>query len=344
MKNIWMSGNILCQYKGKLIIQQRSKVYLYEISTGRKIQLFDVPWYKRWGARSRLIERLMRLNIREGKCFCGKFVFSQKGCIYTYDFSTGKLKINLEHKKGMRAPLKYTVLNNLNGFEKQICFGEYFTDKEKREVRIVRSTDGEKWETAYIFSKGLIRHIHGIYADFYKNQVYILTGDTDEESAIWIAKDNFKTVECLAKGKQCFRACQMWVRDDCLIWASDSEYEQNYLYRMNKEKGSEVIKIKKLPGSVIYGDSDENSFVFSTTVEPDKGGIKEKKSILYKVNERYQIEELCEFDKDIWSMKYFQYGYVNPILYNGNIYLSGNGIKKYDGKIIVVEKEGLYRE
>ncbi len=116
-------------------------------------------------------------------------------------------------------------------------------------------------------------------------------------------------------GSQAWRAVSLLQTDGCLIWGSDSEDEQNYIYRYDLSK-KKLTKLFLIPGPAYYSTIDKKSiFYIGTTVE-DRG---RHKACIYRSVDGTQWEQLRYFRKDIWHSKYFGYGTVEFITGQNNL-------------------------
>lgn len=326
--------------KGK-IWQVKDRIYLERNQEKDLLFRLKLPAWKKAAIWFRCMERLLRTGIRSSRLYKNRLYIGCNGYLLSYDFKTGQVRKEFEFRPGMRAPLMMEVISGVEGFSEQLCFGEYFVNQNRDAVRIWSLIDGA-WEMSYEFKARAIRHIHGIKADTYRNQVYIMTGDSDKESGIWAARGNFKRIEPLISGDQQSRVCQLQVRKNGIVCVTDSEYSKNRIYNIQFVKGAsglDRIEIGRLDGSVIYGccDDENEALFFSTTVEPDKGGIHSDTAKLYKLDREMKLQCLFEAKKDLLPMKLFQYGYIRPVCYNGILYASVNGLQKYDGGTLIWE-------
>ncbi|MDD6170421.1 MAG: hypothetical protein PUB46_10175 [Lachnospiraceae bacterium] len=330
------TGHLITSDADDLYVQRKDKVYRYHHDDNLLLFSLKLPIWKRLCIRLRLCERLFRTEIRAASIFENKLFYVVSGRLYSFHLQNRVSKCELIFRKGMKSPLGLTNVMGIEGFDDQICFGEYFSNKERESIHIWSYMNG-KWKVAYTFPQGTIRHIHGIVADKYRNCLYILTGDRDSESVIWIAHDNFKSVKKLIWGNQQSRCCVLQPRKDCLVYATDSEYEKNGIYKVWVDKNGKIKReqLFSLDASVIHGYiSDENNLYFSTTVEPDKGGICTNQATVFKLDQDYKLYELITDEKDKYSAKFFQYGYA-VMLKNGNgLYVNYTATKKYDGIIV----------
>ena len=323
----------------KYIYQKKDRVWIVRQGEVSKY-LFNIalPVWKRIVIKFRPIERLLRTEIRAALVYKYKLYFASEGILWTYDFRKSKLNKEIHFRKGMRSPLELTAIEGLVGFGNQICFGEYFSNDKREEVRIW-SKQSSKWRIAYTFSKGKIRHIHGLRVDPYRNCVYIMTGDNDSESNIWIAGDNFKDIKPMLEFGQQSRCCQMQIRKDKILYVTDSESEPNNLYCLKFDENDCLMDremIADFKGSVIYGCNDDEgeNFYFSTTVEPNKGSISTRNVKVYKVDCKLGITVLFGANKDCLPMKLFQYGSVRLKIHGKTILATVCGLRGYDGKTI----------
>ena len=87
-------------------------------------------------------------------------------------------RFQITHKitRGTR-PLHITSIPGGNVF-----WGEYFDNASRDEVHIYASIDGGvKWDVAYTFPRGAIRHVHNIVHDPWGECLWLLTGDYGDE-------------------------------------------------------------------------------------------------------------------------------------------------------------------
>lgn len=135
-----------------------------------------------------------------------------------------------------------------------IYFGEYFRNSSKVGVRIFKSTDNlTKWETAYEFDPGEIRHIHAIQNDPYSEKLWFCTGDYDSASMVGWSNDGFETIDIIGSGSQQWRVCQLVFTKESVYWGADngsSDLAGIYCWnRLNKN----VEKLIEVDGAIFYG-------------------------------------------------------------------------------------------
>lgn len=315
--------------EGKLVICNGNKVYIFDPITKQKKYLVTIPYRKKFQlfAKIGVLNRLLRLNIPYG-------YFSEKlnilfitagGYIYEIDIQNGFILGSWQIANGDRV-LNLTEIYNLPGFNDGIYFGEYYNNAEYKPVSIFHRKSIAEWQPVLTFEKYEFYHIHNLIPDYYRNCVWCFTGDLDEHSIIWKIESKFTIKHKVFAGKQMFRSCTGIVLEDRLVYATDSQFETNYLCEIVFEENESIHnKLFELEGSVIYGNTLQNSFLFSTAVEPGEfvtkfsmkrlvnrtrgPGIKSNyaKIMLYECNTS-TIKEVYKNEKDFLPFYLFQYG------------------------------------
>mgnify|MGYP006273667919 CR=1 FL=1 len=186
-------------------------------------------------------------------------------------------------------------------------YGEYLANKQRLPVHIWKWSGTEKkWQAVWQFNN--VRHVHGVFYDHYTDSIWVTTGDDDQEAGIWRTRDEFSTLDKIAGGCQQFRAVQLLFTKDYVYFGSDAPEERNFIYRMDRD----VLKIEKLAvvsNPVYYGCKVLDKLFFSTAVEPSKLN-KSPYAEIWGATEGAGWKMVKRFKKDIWPMKYFQYGQV----------------------------------
>jgi hypothetical protein len=219
-------------------------------------------------------------------------------------------------------PLNLCVDTN-NGI---IYFGEYFSNFEKKAVHIYSSKDnGESWSIAYTFKEGNINHIHGLFYDKFTNNIWVVTGDRENECIIGYTVDGFKTFNEVFRGGQDYRTCNLLFYEDYIVYVTDSQYIQNVIKKFDR-KTLKISELHNIHGSGIYAGQN-NGFAFcSSTIEPSTVNL-DKYSHLYVSKDGVNWKEIAKYKKDIWHKSAFQFGSIqfprykhsneNFIVYNG---------------------------
>lgn len=319
-------------------------LHIGEINVGRKYKIIkDI----------RMAQRLFRIEPR-----CGVFIDEDTAIISfhgdIYRISCKFKYIIKEHsfRKGMNHPLSFTIIENVNGFDNGVYYGEYFGNKNREPVHIYhRGIDGS-WKIAYSFPQGSIQHIHGIFSHTQRNSIFVLTGDKDDESAIWECSNNFNQVIRVVGGTQKFRACVAFPYRQGIIYATDTPIRKNYLVYLNIVGDTiQLRKVCDISGPCIYGQKDKfGNMYFATSVEPDANikpyirymvtkklgdGVKDRYSRIYKVDPNLTVKIVYKEKKDRLPMLLFGFGtFLSPNGGGAKVYFTGQSIKNCDAHTI----------
>lgn len=79
------------------------------------------------------------------------------------------------------------------------------------------------------------RHIHSLVQDPYTGDIYVCSGDTDDESSIFVSSDGGKEFRLLGKGSQSWRALSFIFTEKSVFWNVDS-HETQYLRCVSRDE------------------------------------------------------------------------------------------------------------
>jgi dipeptidyl aminopeptidase/acylaminoacyl peptidase len=188
----------------------------------------------------------------------------------------------------------------------KVFWGEYFDNPERDQVHIYVSRDnGLIWKPAYTFPPKSIRHVHNVVYDPWENLLWVLTGDVASECRILRATLDFGSVEVALSGNQQTRAVAAVPAADGLYFASDAPSETNHIYRLSR--AGQLARLSEINSSVLSGCSVGDSKFFSTMAEPSTVNV-DRRVCLYGSAEGSAWSRLLTWNKDLWPMRYFQYG------------------------------------
>ncbi len=205
----------------------------------------------------------------------GEIVALSAGGIWTYSDTTKTFRKSMDlthYRKGDQGILDNGMVR-LN--DSTYCFGEYFRNEERQQVRVYVSTDrGYSWNVNYSFKPGEIRHIHALHKDPFEDKIWICTGDVKTEPRIAWSDDNYKTLHNIGSGSQVWRATQLVFDKDYVYWGADT-YDQRHegVYRWNR-KTKKVDKLAKVEGVIFHSTMLKNGTMVMTTNR--EGGPNEK--------------------------------------------------------------------
>jgi hypothetical protein len=269
---------------------------------------FDPPWWRHFTGSMPLTFRLCRDGFHALVVLpSGHMVAAVPNAIVT--LRPGETEFRTTHRilRGTR-PLHIAMTPS-----GQLFWGEYFSNPERNEVHIYASGNrGATWSVAYTFPHKAIRHVHNIVYDSWENCLWVLTGDDGTECRIVRASCDFGTVDTVLSGNQQARAVALVPTREALYFSSDTPFEQNYIYRL--DRGGNLRRIAAMSSSSISGCAVGKALFFSTMVEPS--GVNLQRDVgLYGSQDGEQWQRTLQWKKDAWSMRWFQYG--NALLPDG---------------------------
>lgn len=285
-----------------------------------------------------LLPRILRLGIRSAmKISDDNLLFVFRNTIYELNLNDGSISAGFSTAIQSR-PMTFSQIKGIKSFDDGIYFGEYVDNPLKKPISIYKRVSPDHWNKVFQFTDGAIEHVHHIVADKYNDTVFIFTGDFDHSAGIWIAKNNFASVEPLFTSEQKYRGCVAFPTSKGLIYATDSPFTDNSIRLLTKDIDNKWVskEIQSINGPSIYGCEWKDNFVFSTSVEGDgrnqsffykllgrnRGeGIKSDFSVIYKGNLEDGFKVIYNAKKDILPFFLFQFGVL--------IFPSGKNQSKY---------------
>lgn len=287
--------------------------------------VFDPGPLHRWASRTRLGDRLVR-----GGCHAlarlpsGGLVASFPKVIAFKPAGTPQFHTVLPVPRGRR-PLG--IADTPDGW---VYWGEYFPNPDRDAVRVFGSRDGETWQVVYTFPAGTIRHVHRITYDVHAGCLWVLTGDDGDECRILRAKPDWSSVEVVLAGGQQARAVALVPRGDAVYYASDTEWEQNFIYRLERTGGT--TRLAPIAASSFYGCRVGSALFFSTGVEPSRANTG-RDAVLYGSADGVHWNAVVRWRRDRWHLRLF--GYANIVLPSGDndgdiLAASGYAVRRQD--------------
>jgi hypothetical protein len=262
--------------------------------------MFSIPmsWYQHVFSKSRVLSRLFRLGAQHlVRMSDDVLILFAAGSIYCLEIESRRVR-RTATVHGSR-PLAVAVCDG------NIYYGEYRGNPERSPVCIWRG-DGtaEGWDCAWQFDS--VRHIHGVFNDPYSDRIWVTTGDLDDESIIWVTRDGFKSLHRVVGGSQSTRAVTLLFTPTHIYFGTDAPDEQNKLRRIARD--THVVEdLFDVDGPVFFGSCVGGWICFSTACEPSE--VNDIRYVrVYASRDGRNWEVLFDSKKDIWSMKYFQYG------------------------------------
>ena len=300
LNNKKISGRVLCTHNQTIYCARSHKIF-QSTDNGITWKIWIALPVKTWQKivmALPLFARLLRQGIHHLTITESEAVIIANKMSYVVDKDIPK---KVEPLHGSRPLVLCTTANN------DIYYGEYRSNPDRSPVSVWKlNIKNLTWESVWSFKN--IRHVHGVFHDPYRDAIWVTTGDTDSEAGIWRTDDNFATLQKIIGGSQQFRSVQLLFTKDYLYFGSDAPDEKNYIYRMDRE-GQNLEQLVAVDSSVFYGCKVGESLFFSTAIEPSSINTSRKAEV-WRSDNGTDWYKFLEFKKDIWSMKYFQYGQI----------------------------------
>ncbi|MCK5642242.1 MAG: exo-alpha-sialidase [Gammaproteobacteria bacterium] len=222
-----------------------------------------------------------------------------------------------------------------------ILFGEYFTNRDRTNVRIYSSEDnGRTWQVAYDFRPGQIRHVHAVQQDPYTGKVWICTGDHDHESTVAWSSDGCKTLNPIGQGSQIWRVCQLVFTKDALFWGTDTgRAAVSGIYRWDRTT-HELTKLIDVPGEMFYATRLADGTIVMSTVCNGSKNEKDEKTRLWIVTHGENVTSIV-CGKRASTRKFAKLRFQRD-QGSASLYLTCLNQEEYnDGDLIVISEKVL---
>ncbi len=333
-------GSILYGCRGYAIVRLDTSALEFGTSAEWKaVARFPPPWWRNITSRSTLTYRLMRdgfhaLAIAHSETNRRTMVGAVPGAIVACTPDSGEFHVTHRVQRGTR-PLHIAAVPS-----GKMYWGEYFDNRERKEVHIYVSNDsGGRWRIAYTFPVGSIRHVHNIIYDRWRNCLWILTGDDGAECKILRADCDLCSIEVVLSGNQQARAVAGVATQNGFYFSTDTPTEQNHVYRLDyrTDEVGNVQLIGDLASSSIFGckvgRSLSGTLFFSTMAEPS--GVNTSREVqIAGSSDGANWRVVANWKKDNLPMRFFQYG--NAFLPDGE-----NSTQYLAATTIAVETDDL---
>lgn len=321
----WINGGNL------LVCNRKSQLLVHDIQSDKFELIGDLPLaskHKLFMHFSLAARALRLVNFTSISLDEKRVLFAYRGRVYLVDLLNKEIKPVLNIDKGKR-PLFFCHVKEGNHRTKAgIYYGDYCGNPDKEPINILY-VDPETFEkrVVYTFEKGKVNHIHNVVFDEDRDCIWVFSGDFGDAAAIWRTNDSFKTLECVLKGDQDYRADVVTIFEGDIWYATDAPFAPNHLMRLYEIGGEWMIeKVAPLNGPVIYGGRMGDKLVFSTDVESDGiyknrfealtsrklgNGIKDYNAYVYAFDlKTKELKVIYQCKKDILPFVVFQFGAI----------------------------------
>lgn len=236
-------------------------------------------------------------------------------------------------------------LNICLGKNKEIIFGEYFSNPERGEVHIYCSKPPyDKWEIVYTFPLQSIRHIHSVAYDAHRDRYWVLTGDYEQEAGFWISQgDDISKLSAVIQGGQISRAVTLLTLEDRILTATDTQLEQNYVFELFVDEQERNL-LQKTQGpcfDMIYTGS---YFLATTVIEKSDFNMTGFVHLWASIDGKKWLE-ITKWEKDIFPKSLhliFQFSRVELVRnedHSDDVFIYGRGVKNINYKLIQLDSD-----
>lgn len=292
----------LTWHHADLYVSERYALWRWLSLEGRweYVARFQPDWTRRLSSATRLGSRLRRDGFHSlGILPDGGLVAVVPGAIALCPKGRTNFDVVWRIRRGTR-PLALAVLP-----DGAMYWGEYFDNKGRDAVHVYGSRDlGASWEIVYTFPPGRIRHVHSITYDPHANHLWMCTGDYDDESHIMRVSLDWTSVESVVGRGQQTRTVRPLPTEKGLYFATDSELEQNHIYRLTSDGALEELAFS--PGPSLWSCRAGGALFFSTHVEPSQVH-RGRCATLQGSRDGIRWTTLIEWRRDRWHPILFQY-------------------------------------
>jgi len=186
-------------------------------------------------------------------------------------------------------------------------WGEYFDNPGRDAVHVYGSPDGESWQVVFTFPPRTVRHVHSITYDRHAGCLWVLTGDEGPECRVLRASLDWTSVVPVLAGSQQARAVTVVPRDDALYFATDTPFEENHVYRL--DRGGSTTRLAPIAASSFWSCRVGRALFVSTAVEPSRINTG-RDAVLYGSADGDRWETLVRWRRDAWPLALFQYATI----------------------------------
>ena len=339
----WMGNGDLLGYQGDFIVR------CGKAGGFTRTARLPLPGIKRFLGHVRLASRILRVEPRvalEISPDC--ILLAWQRAVFAIDLSANSIIKVQEARAGFSDPL---AISNGNGYVLAV-WGDYGANNDAESVNIYGLNSMREVVILHTFPAGTVRHVHNVVRR-QRGGYYIFTGDMETASGIYLAREDFATVEPIATGDQRFRAVRGFDTSAGLIYATDSATTENHVFLLDEDASCSPVDIGAINGPCIYGGECSSGYLFTTTVEPDESlsgirsllsrrlgpGVKTRESQVLLAKSDAGLVEISRFEGDALPMKLFQYGSLQIPMGTapeGQVVAFARSLRKCDGRVVEI--------
>lgn len=324
---------------GELIFSSKNKIYkMHDLNNPKPQLVCEIPWiFLQKISNIRTFDRFLKNSILQVQRTKNK----------EYLVTAGNAWWNIDSKGNISKVEKFSNTRPLN---RGICetkrginyVAEYISNPKSSSIKIFRRIDLQTFEVAWKFQKKTIRHVHALIIDpELKNRIWVLTGDSDNESHFYYTDDDFNSLHCFLSAGQKSRATDLIVRKGLLYWGMDSPQEPAYILCASKESPSNLKILHELPGPAYYlAQNEAGGFYVGTTVEKGQA-VKDNYGHIFALRPNSSWEEILCCKKDAFPQHGIFYFPKNILPENFLVY-SQKALKPYEGYLTIARDKAWF--
>jgi hypothetical protein len=248
----------------KAFLSRRNRIYRASSPEGERepVAKIPAPWWKAAAARARPAQRLLRFMAYN------LIPLPDRSLFITFDRQPAVISDGtFRPLRGAARPFRVLRQGCALAKDGGVYLGEYLSNQERGPVRVYKYAPGtDGLETVHVFSPGEARHVHGVYADPYSDDIYCVTGDRDPECRILVTRDGFDSMEAVGEGDETWRTVSLLFTSRAIFYASDAEFNENFIYRIDRKTG-ERTTLARIDGPVYYSRAVGEDLLFAVTAE-----------------------------------------------------------------------------
>jgi hypothetical protein len=217
----------------------------------------------------------------------------------------------------------------------RIVIGEYGDSKGKFPVGIYESFDyGKSWKRIVLKQPGLVKNILSVYYDVFTNKFWVFFGESENESRIELYDMQWDLYKVVGFGDYKYRAISAFYFSDKVIWFMNNPGGHSYLVKYSRHNEN-VDTGYKFPGPIWYSLKSESIYLLSTASEENTS--QQVYVLISEDCENWRV--ISNFQKDLWSKKYFLYGLVSfpkQRVLDNKVLVYCEAIKEFDNKMVYI--------
>ncbi len=318
--------------EGELLFSSRNRILsLSNLEKSTPVEVARIPWKLfQYLSCIRLIDRVLKHAILQVfKINDGSFLVSN-GSTFWHIRADGTIQPISQFSS--TRPMNRGICQDING---TIYVAEYLANPKRGKVRVYKSQDCSTFEVAWTFEPGTIRHIHALIPDPENLQrIWVLTGDSDQESHIFYTDDSFESLHCFLSAGQSSRSTDLIIREGVMYWGMDTPLADAWILKAHLEQPEKFEKLHAIPGPAYYMTQNAAGAMYmGSTAEPGPA-VKDKCGHLFATKPDATWEELLSCQTD-WVPQHGIFYFPRGVLPENYLIYSQRGLKPNEGTMTI---------